>query len=268
MDYRSLADLPSELLHIICQQLGDDDLVALARLSAHLHRIALPMYFERIGFDGSTLKLGGSQGMPFKVLKRLRLSFTLEKLKSVHCVFTYTGTLDDVREIRKFIALVPAVSSLSLSLPVIRPFFDVYSESVIETLFALIDTLHDKSCNRLEIIHLRLPDYQNLTGLTKLRPVETFQEVILQGIYDQREADPITSSPQSLFLDWLILSMNNSPIHTFKFTGQNSYTLSALLDRAVLPHLTKILCIHGYPGWDGTHQGFSHKTSHYNNFLS
>ena len=113
-----LMDLPTELLNLICQEVDLDGLLALACLCARLHRIALPVLFDRTGFNGSSVSVRDRCfGDAFvKISKAIRLSFTTTKLDHLYChlSFDQRGVMERMKELQKLFSQPTLVSRVDL----------------------------------------------------------------------------------------------------------------------------------------------------------
>jgi hypothetical protein len=137
---RNVIDLPNELLDAICNYVEDDNaLIARASLCSQLHSIALPIYFTRIGCDGSSLFLGYYSRLTFtdharQVLKGIHLSLALAPdrkfkngLTTFDCLFT-EATSDAFVAIVTLLGHMPFTSSVRLRFDRASPYHGQFPE--------------------------------------------------------------------------------------------------------------------------------------------
>jgi hypothetical protein len=225
----------NELLDEVCHGIdadSEDDLITLASLCTRLHDIALPIYFARLGLDadGLSLRLGYS-GLSLidhtlKVLKGIRLSLArrsgpawLQRLTSLDCLFKFGQTTPAIfSTIQTLINHIHIISRLHLNFRA--------SPLVDSEFYMMIMAVGDKSCTSLEIFNLP----QGYRCPLAFRPINTLKNVV------------ITSDNDHIFdtLDWLVLSINSSPIRTLEMQLQNENHILALLFRLEVPNLTNL----------------------------
>jgi hypothetical protein len=249
-----LTDLPNELLTLILQQLGHRELLDIACLCQRLNLIAIRLFFKDVGFDpGSTqssLKLELWQ--PFTLLKGIRLSFTPKALHQLRCEFDISVLYQQMIDVQALILLLPAVSQVHLHFPAkLRTLWqsdvDQAWKTFIKVLIRLLNTLDGKSCTHLEIEGLSPPtSIKPSRGRLKVQPLNTLQKVTIST----------SNTLYGKLLDWIVLSLNNSPVHTLKLTTYNpqhylydfsmamDFTALAVLSRTNLPHLSNLqVCV-------------------------
>jgi hypothetical protein len=230
-------DLPTELLDLICQEVDLDGLLALACLCSRLHRIALPILFDRTGFNGSSVSVRDQRfGDAFvKISKAIRLSLTTTKLDHLDCILSVEerGVTVRMKELRKLFSQPTLVSRVDLR------FADAARGTVFPgTFFALLNSLANTKCDRLHIRFPRLSYYSAGIGRkVEWKPVHTCKEITISMEFFVEA-----------LLKWLVLSINSSPIQTFRFynnpracdTTIKTALPQLLLDHVELPHLTKL----------------------------
>jgi F-box-like len=228
-----LSDLPNELLNSIMSNLSDEDLASFAAVCRQLRYVVVLMYFDRVGFIwGKTfLRLGGSYDgrYPFDVLRGIFLCVNLGPLDELDCEFS-TNAVWELEKVRSLLVRVSKVSSLRLwfSGDFLRDTREVFMNAVFE----LINQLHGKSCTNLTITNLFLPAlFHPIDQDIRLHPVNTLQVVNLSMTTTYR-CTPL--------LDWIVSSVNNSPIRKLHITSKlpKDCSASVLLDHGTLPYLT------------------------------
>jgi F-box domain len=250
-------DLPTEVLTIILQQLHFDDLLLIACSCTRLNDIALRLFFHSVDFHPeapeASLNIGVHPNQPFTILKGIRLSVTLRALHTLRCYFSSHSLIEEMKEVLELLILLPTVSSVHLTFPSyphsqsLHPYYSMSyllgsfplwrSEndpkwlSFAKILLALLNALGGKSCTRLEII-----------GLTPPASLKSWRRRgALQAAYTLTEVIISTGGTLSgTLLDWVIQSINASPIRKLNLTTYYHWDLTALtvLSRAKLPHLT------------------------------
>jgi len=120
----SLLHLPNELLLLIFEHLGEDELYSLSLLSRRLHHAALPICLVRCGLWKSNLSqeklvLFADQVLTPKQkrgLLRLRISLDITSLKCITCDFHFPGNtlLAEVRFLRRLMEKLRSVEEVTL----------------------------------------------------------------------------------------------------------------------------------------------------------
>jgi hypothetical protein len=190
-----------------------------------------------------SLALGRDQ--PFSVLRGIRLSIALNPLHQLDCAFSFDHVIKELCEVGKLLVLLPAVSRLRLHFK-FTPYYiwekyETERESVAliraKALLSVLNALHGKSCVYLEIAGLKSPpEINSVRRRLDLLPLETLQEVTIST----------SNTLWGKVLDWMVQSLNNSPVNALKLVTHNYLDLTALtiLSRAVIPHLTDFhLCV-------------------------
>ena len=227
--------LPTELLDLICREVDLDGLLALCSLCNRLHCIALPIFFDRTGFNGSsvTVRDRSIENVFVKISKAIRLSFTAMKLDHLDCMLNVqergvVQKMKDLRELFNKLTLVSCVDLRFIGAPKGTTFPSVF--------FALLNSLENTKCVRLHIQPPTLRHYSAGIGSKKdWKPVHTCTEIHISM--------NVTVSLCEAFMKWLVLSINSSPIQIFKFSStqnRDEARLPFLLDRVDLPHLTEL----------------------------
>jgi F-box-like len=229
-----LTDLPDELLNSIMSNLSDEDLARFAAVCPRLRDIVVLTYFNRVGFrcGETSLRIGGAYDgrYPFDVLKGIFLCGSIGALDELDCEFSTNAVLE-LGKVRDLMVRVPTVTSLRLWFS--GDFLRDTREAFMKALFGLINELHGKSCANLTITNLFIPAlFHPIDGDIWLQPMNTLRVVNLSMTTTYR-CTPL--------LNWLISSVNSSPICKLHITSKQPWdaTASALLNYGSVPFLTE-----------------------------
>jgi hypothetical protein len=228
--HTTLTDLPNELLDMICHlawpRIKDDNdvLLTLASICTRLHSIALSIYFARLGFDGSTLRLGYSEmslaAHTSKILKGIRLSFfppfPQNGLTSLECRFDSSSS-EHFIGVMNLLDHIPVVSGVRLRFR---------SYILASEFYSMLSALSDKSCKSLHIVNLP----NGYECLPEFRPSNILETVSISTCGYLR-ADAI---------DWIVPSINSSPLRTFELNIKKQWQTVNLLNQLEVPYLTEL----------------------------
>jgi hypothetical protein len=163
--HTTFVDLPTELILLIAQDLGNVDLVSLAVLCRRLHHIALPIYFKRHGVQDirGNLKVAFVNGY----LPGLKVALSLDSAREMEFMFpnsphlhrnmreaahliTRFTKLDEVR--LNFWNLTCRQSGRSPQVANSQPDITALTPRFRE----LLDAIHAKSCTSFGVFHGRI----------------------------------------------------------------------------------------------------------------
>ncbi|KAK0437716.1 uncharacterized protein EV420DRAFT_1486991 [Desarmillaria tabescens] len=205
-DAVGLLDLPNEIILAILHDVDLNDLVSLAWLSQRLNLLALNMYLERCQKVSDSIGSFGGPGRAFSFLCVLRLCFFNRPQitsMSLHFSGNFHAEMEEVRHYVELVGPVPLYVDISkICLNVAGgPQFDIYRKAT--ELEEFCHLLPSQDCRSLTCSSIRLPSHS------------------------------------AKLLDWLIRSMNASPLHTIVL----EWLTEQVLERLRLPHLRNMTCI-------------------------
>jgi hypothetical protein len=210
-----------------------DVLLSLASLCTRLHSIALPIYFARLEFDGSSLRLGFSKLMikdhVSRILKGIRLSFPpfIQDLTSLTC-HLYSFSRADFNGVLNLLDYVHAVSDINLR------FGHGKSGSLAPELFSVLAAFGKKRCKSLNIVDL--PQGHKQLRALEFQPWNTLESISIW-------VDDL--SPE--VLHWIVLSINSSPLRALELSIENQQDIQTLLSQSTAPYLKELWVIPQVP---------------------
>jgi len=166
--FLSLSDLPTEIILIILNQLPTSTLFNVGELCSRLNFLAMPLYLERIGIPKpSELCLIKSRHNRHKnQLSGLILNFGLAHIDRLVCNVDNKRDQDlfvdirclmqDIQRIHQFVSRLSSIGSACIVSHYLGEKWSLRSEVVrnfIATFLGLLETLIQKSCKSLQVIH-------------------------------------------------------------------------------------------------------------------
>ena len=197
--------------------------------------MALEVHFAQIGFNGSSI-LTRDQTVDktfFKLLRGIRLSFSITKLDHVDCELNVErigrfGVLNRMKELQKLFDRPTYVSHIILrftGVAHVTTFWNIF--------FTLLNSITNTECDRL---HIQFPTFHSsesyrsrIGSRFRWNPTRTIKEITIS----------INNTFLESSLKWLVLSINSSPVQIIRFSSPGDMeTLPLFLSQAELPHLT------------------------------
>lgn len=213
-----ITNLPSELLDLIIQLVGDEDLLSLAVLCKRLNSLAIRLYFSRMGMQNSFLYLFSFQPLtPFHALKGVRLSLQHQTFRSINCSFS-SNFIAEMREVQRTLEKISTLNTLMLNFGYTH--VNLTSRQSSTSLSLLLDALQGKSCNTLNIL---------VSGSTFFPPISA------RLLTDLEAVSLHSTSP--LFCNWISQSLNASKITKLYISDDGETNTPTSLASLQLPSL-------------------------------
>ncbi|PBK82936.1 hypothetical protein ARMGADRAFT_1089839 [Armillaria gallica] len=224
-----ILDLPNEILLAILDELHPNDLVSLALLSHHLNLLSFPLFFEHAKRGGEAFGMYGGSGREFSFLRFFQLSlFHRPPIPSMTLHFS-GNFLAELAEVSRY---VKVCGMLPLHVDVGKVCFNTTNSPVDE---GEVSEAVEEFCTKLSKLDCHTLTCSRYTQWSDwLLPIsDDFYPPALTTLCC------IRFPGESGWINWLIRSMNHSPITTIII----EQVTDTVLDVLTLPQLCQMMCV-------------------------
>jgi hypothetical protein len=201
----NLLSLPTELLEMVVNNLGDEDVYSLSLLSKRLHFLALPIYCSRM--HCRSLKEGYLHlyTSPLKILRAARTALYVQKLAYVSVDLAVQGLIPVLKGLSRLIYRMESVGSVQFGCVCI-PRGAMDQAKVVKEFARLLEILACKSCTSVSFCGMKVASGQKSGPRGEISPLTALQYLNISS--------SILAS--SWIRTWIIRSINLSPITNLK----------------------------------------------------